>query len=121
MDIKDTLSDRHKTYTGVYNERILENIRKIDALGGKTVLRCIMVNGVNTDTLHLDGIADLYKTLRHCLRVEIFSYHDYGGGKYTSLGKEYSAKKEWITPVAELKKIRKYLQSLSVKCKITGI
>ena len=80
-----------------------------------------MVNGVNTDTLHLDGIANLYKKLKNCLRVEIFSYRDYGVGKYYALGKNYPIKKEWITPMDKLKQIQKYLKSLSVKCKITGI
>ena len=84
-------------------------------------MRCIMVNGVNTDTAHLDGIARLYKELKHCLRVEIFSYHDYGVGKYYSLGKNCPSKKEWITSIDELKQIQKYLKNLSVKCKITGI
>ena len=120
-DVKDTVSERHKKYTGVGNERILENLRLVDVLGGKTVMRCIMVNGVNTDTAHLDGIARLYKELKHCLRVEIFSYHDYGVGKYYSLGKNCPSKKEWITSIDELKQIQKYLKNLSVKCKITGI
>lgn len=120
-DVKDTVSERHKKYTGVSNERTLENLRLVDSFGGKTVMRCIMVNGVNTDTAHLDGIARLYKELKHCLRVEIFSYHDYGVGKYYALGKDCPSKKEWITSIDELKQIQKYLKNLSVKCKITGI
>ena len=57
-DVKDTDDDRHKAYTGVSNRRILENLRRVDALGGRTRLRCILVNGVNTDEAHYAALAE---------------------------------------------------------------
>ena len=120
-DIKDTNSERHIEYTGADNGPILENLKRIDALGGKTIMRCIMVNGVNTDNSHLDEIANLYKNLKHSSHVEIFSYHDMGAGKYNSLGKKAESSPYWIVPVEKLKTMQIYLKNLSVKCKITGI
>lgn len=119
-DVKDTVPERHKEYTGVDNDLIIKNLYLTDELGGKTVIRCIMVNDVNTDDFHLEGIAKLYKKLRNCYRVEIFSYRDYGVGKYNSLGKTCESNLKWIVPFEKLKRIQKHLTSLSVKCIITG-
>lgn len=120
-DIKDTIDISHKESTGISNELIQKNLFLADELGEKTVMRCIMVKGVNTDKKHLDGIATIFNKLKHCKRVEIFSCRDWGAGKYLSLGRPNLIQKEWSLSIFELKQIQKYLKSLFVKCKITGI
>ena len=120
FDVKDCNSTRHEVYTGVKNEKIINNLFKIDAFGGKTVLRCKMVNGVNTNEENLNGIISLYKKLKNCTGVEIFSYHHFSEGKYQSLGLNYLGKPNWQLSKAELTKIKKYLVSNGVKCVITG-
>jgi pyruvate formate lyase activating enzyme len=118
-DLKDGNEKRHLEYTGVGTERILSNLYYIDSVGGKTILRCIMVNGVNTDTTRLDKIVETYKKLKNCKGVEIFSYHDLGAGKYQSLNKNYDGSKNWIVSKSDLVKARNYLKEEGVKCKIT--
>ena len=118
-DVKDCVATRHERNTGVSNQKIFENLFKVDELGGKTILKCILLNGVNTDENHLNGVAELYSRLKHCLGVEIFSYHHYGVGKYEAIGKEYYGKKEWIVSKMELKNYQKYLKERGVKCKIS--
>lgn len=118
-DIKDCDEERHKQNTGVSNRKILENLMEVDRLGGKTIVRCIMLNGINTGNDHLDKVAEIYRRLKHCKGVEIFSYHHYGESKYFSIGREYFGKREWIVPEEKLKSICAYLKGKSVKCKIT--
>ena len=120
-DIKDTISERHEENIGADNNLIINNLHRIDELGGKIIIRSIMINNLNTDTNHIDGIAKLYKELKNCDHVEIFSYHDYGVNKYNSLGKKSESKPEWIVPLDKLIRIKKHLTSLSVKCIITGV
>lgn len=118
-DIKDTDNTRHELYTGVSNHKILENLFSVDDNGGKTILRCIMVNGVNTTKEHLDNISQIFHTLKHCVKVEIFSYNHYSETKYLSLGYDYLGKKEWIVPTKRLNEMRLYLKNKGVKVALT--
>lgn len=117
-DVKDADPERHKKYTGVSNEKILENLYAFDNIGGRTILRCIMLRGINTDVASLDKIAHIFCRLKNCLHMEIFSYRHHGEGKYTALGREYYGKAEWSLSANELKKISTYLKANCVKCRI---
>lgn len=86
-DIKDTDPARHKEYTGGNLEQILKNLAKIDAGGGKTVLRCILIPDINLEDTHAQALAQLYKTLSHCLYIELLPYHPYGLSKAEQLGR----------------------------------
>lgn len=95
-DVKDTDDTRHRAYTGVSNKPILENLRLVDSLGGKTRLRCIMVQGVNTEDTHYTAIAKLYKELKNCEGVELLPYHTFGEAKAKAAGMDYTLREEWI-------------------------
>ena len=85
-DIKDTNAARHEKYTGKRNEKILENLRSADAAGAKIRLRCILVNGVNTDPAHYSRVAELMRQLKNCAGADILPYHAYGGSKAVTAG-----------------------------------
>jgi pyruvate formate lyase activating enzyme len=80
-DIKDTDGARHKKNTGRSNEPVFENLFKADMAGAKIRLRCILVNGVNTDEKHYKAVAELMKKLRNCTGADVLPYHAYGGSK----------------------------------------
>lgn len=85
-DIKDSDDDRHRANTGISLAPIIQNLRTVDAEGGRTVMRCILISGVNLNHPHLDGIASIFGSLRHCLGIELMPYHSFGGSKYEKLG-----------------------------------
>ena len=95
-DVKDTDSKRHEKYTGVSNALILERLKYADSLGAKTRLRCILINGVNTDTRHYGNVGVIVQKLMNCQGVDILPYHAYGGGKCTLLGRRDNGRMEWI-------------------------
>lgn len=95
-DIKDTDPQRHQRYTGVSNERILENLLAADALGARTRIRCILVAGVNTTQAHYGAVAGLVRKLHHCQGVELIPYHAYGGAKAVAVGKADNGNDSWI-------------------------
>lgn len=101
-DIKDTNPERHEQYTGVRPELILDNLRMADCLGTETVLRCILVKGVNTDARHYQHIADIYHSLQHCRGVQLLPYHTYGSSKSVQLGEADPARPAWIPEEADL-------------------
>lgn len=114
-DIKDTDGDRHLRYTGAENNLISENLKKADALGMRTRLRCIVVASVNDDETHFGKVADIYASLRHCEGVELLPYHELGVKKRALLGESFCSRTEWVPTDAKIKNIKKLLRRRGVK------
>jgi pyruvate formate lyase activating enzyme len=85
-DYKHTDPNAHRRFTGVSNERILENLRRLDAAGAAIVLRCPIVPGGNDDDAHFEGIRRLAGELVNLKGVEIMPYHRLGEGKLLRFG-----------------------------------
>jgi len=114
-DIKDSDSKRHKKYTGVENQKILDNLKRIDQLHGKTRLRCILVNGINTNVEHYESVAQIAKQLKHCEGVEWIAYHAYGGTKATFLGHEDNGNVNWIPSKSQIEEAKKIIKQHHIK------
>ena len=86
-DIKAIDSDLHKELTGVSNELILENIRRLAASGHDFWVRVPVIPGQNSG--EMEKIAEFVRSLnRPDVPVELIPYHNMAGGKYASLGLE---------------------------------
>lgn len=114
-DVKDTNGARHKSYTGVSNKRIVDNLFAVGKLGAKIRLRCIIVSGVNTDEEHYCQIARLALTVPGVESVELLAYHAYGGVKSVFIGDRDNANKEWIPSDEEIENAKLYLEKKGVK------
>ena len=101
-DVKDTDSARHRQHTGHFAEPGIENLRRADAYGVKTRLRCIVVAGVNAVPAHAAAVAGLFRTLRHCTGVDFLPCHMMSGGKYAALGRTCPLGPEAACPPALL-------------------
>lgn len=114
-DVKDTNDERHMCYTGVSNRSILENLRAVDRAGGKTRLRCILVNGVNAEAEHYRAVAELACSLSHCEGVEWLPYHAYGGTKSVFLGLAESGRVEWIPTEEQIREAKETVSNAGVR------
>lgn len=114
-DIKDTDSERHRRYTGVSNEKILENLFFADSLGARTRLRCILVNGVNAVRPHYEALADIASRLKNCDGIEFIPYHAYGGAKAEFIGREDNGNKAWIPDPQQIKAAKETVKSFGQK------
>ncbi len=113
-DIKDTNQARHKEYTGVSNELILHNLKAANDMNARIRLRCILVNGVNTDDEHYKNIAELALGIKNLDCIEIIPYHAYGGSKAVLLGLEDNGKKEWIPEQVQIEQAKRVLRDYGV-------
>lgn len=114
FDVKDTDSLRHKQYTGVSNESILSNLYMLSEMGAKIRLRCILVNGVNTNEAHYLGISRIASQIKNIDGVELIPYHAYSGSKATFIGEADNGREDWIPPAKELQKAREILRANGV-------
>lgn len=72
--IMDTDPVRMKKNTGGKLDVLLGNLQKIDDAGGKTLLRCKLIPGVNIEDAHANGLAVLFKTLKNCQGILVEPY-----------------------------------------------
>ncbi len=88
FDIKLLDDERHRTFTGMSNVRILDNLRTLVEAHARVVVRLPLVPGVNDDP---DGVARLGRFLSGLglSRVDVLPYHRAGTAKYQALGREY--------------------------------
>ena len=101
-DLKDTNVERHKTYTGASNKKILSNLFALNKTKARIRLRCILVKGINTDKSHYEKIADIALEIDNLEGVEFIPYHAYAGTKASFLGKEDNGKTVWIPEASDL-------------------
>ncbi len=88
-DVKHMDSGTHKIHTGVPNELILDNLRKLaEASKEKIRVRVPVVPGFNYSAEAIREIASFVGSLG--IRwLDLLPYHGYAEGKYIMLGKHY--------------------------------
>ncbi len=86
VDIKHMDNEKHKEFTGVSNQKILENIKKLKDLQIPVVVRVPVIKGVNADAGNIRETAEFVHTYLPDAKMELLPYHNYGEAKYESLG-----------------------------------
>ena len=91
VDLKHMDSDIHRRYTGVPNERILDNIRLIAELGCRYFMRIPFIEGINADEENIERSAAFLASLpKQPEEVNLLPYHDIGKGKHERMGTRYN-------------------------------
>jgi pyruvate formate lyase activating enzyme len=107
-DIKHMDSKKHKEYTGVGNELILENAVKIASRGIPLVVRTPVVPGYNDDVENIEKTAEFISQLGPAVKqYQLLPYFSFMRSKYEALGLEYDLPlkgptKEKMTELKEL-------------------
>jgi pyruvate formate lyase activating enzyme len=88
-DMKLMDESRHRQWTGVSNEMILSNLRKLSGLGHNIIIRIPLIPGINDDEENLRQTGVFLAHLPNIPPVELLPYHNIAEGKYAGLGQEY--------------------------------
>lgn len=91
-DLKMIDDDRHKTFTGVSNKLILQNLNRLAWSGARIEIRIPLIPAINEDADNLEGTAAFLAELPHISVVELMAYHQIAEAKYQALGMEYHLK-----------------------------
>lgn len=93
-DIKSMDNAKHKKYTGVSNELILENLQKLAQLTDKIMVRVPLIPDFNDTKEDMCKIAEFIKSLNEILIITLIPYHSLAVNKYEQLGYEYKFKSD---------------------------
>ena len=119
IDIKHMNSSLHKYWTGVGNELILENIKRIDAQKKDYIIRIPLIPGVNYGEENIKELKNFIRELQNIKEIHVLPYHTLGRGKYKYLEREYELKHLKKYTKEEIKKIVSKLEIEGVKI-VTG-
>lgn len=90
-DLKLMNSEKHKKWTGVNNELILENLQFIADNEKPFHIRIPLIEGVNTDDENIEKIVSFLLSLKRKPDViGLLPYHNIASKKYEKLGKIYN-------------------------------
>jgi len=89
MDIKVVDDETHRHYTGVSNSLILENLRRLIALGKPMRIRVPLIPTVNDTLENMEATAALLAGAAHLEKVELLPYNRAAGAKYAGVGRSY--------------------------------
>lgn len=91
-DIKSLDTERHKAFTGVNNELILDNLLKISERFPATplIVRTPLIPGFNDSEEDINAIIEFIGRINNLTNYEIMPYHAFGEVKYLQLGRDYT-------------------------------
>ena len=75
-------TEKHRSFTGVGNELILSNLKKLSRRGSRIQLRLPFIPGFTADIKNLNAIADLASTLAGITGISILPYHKAAAEKH---------------------------------------
>ncbi len=90
FDLKLIDNNIHTDYTGSDNELILHNMNVLVSLEIPFVIRIPLIPGITDTDKNLSEIAMVIKDLPNLIRVDLLPYNKMAGGKYNSVGMNFS-------------------------------
>jgi pyruvate formate lyase activating enzyme len=119
LDIKTMDPDISKKYTGVSNEIILENAKRISQIT-KTIVRIPTIPGVNATPKDITDICHFVKELHKVNTIHLLPYHNFGESKYELLGMTYEMKDVTEIPRETMESLKKVVEEQGFTCIIGG-
>lgn len=120
MDIKHMNSEKHKAFTRVPNELILENARKISEIRDELIIRVPVIPTFNDTEEEIGAIAEFASSLKSVSQLHLLPYHRLGTDKYKALGREYTLS-DIVPPSADkMNSLKRAVERTGLYCQIGG-
>lgn len=118
-DLKMMDDRRHKQYTGVSNELILSNLRRLAECGSQIEIRIPLIPGINDDKENLRKSAAFISGLPNITGIELMGYHDIAAAKYEALGKVYPLLDTAPPTETDMQEAARYFENEGLSIKIS--
>lgn len=110
FDLKDCSDLRHRAFTGVGNETVLQNAKYLSKTGKPLIVRIPIIPNHNDMFENIEGIRDfiLNEMDNKPVQIQFLRFRQLGEEKYISLGRTYQ-----MTENPEREKFEKHIRELS--------
>jgi pyruvate formate lyase activating enzyme len=123
FDIKHLDPLKHKKFTGVSNELIIDNYKYILEKGKKVIIRIPVIPGFNDDSVHLEAMRDFVTEGQQggdIRRIDLLPYHRIGSSKYRTFGLEYRMKDVEQPSAERMNELKEFFAGTGIRVKIGG-
>ena len=120
MDIKHMNSEKHEKFCGLRNELILDNAKKIAAMGKNFIIRVPVIPTFNDTATEIRDIARFAKSLPGVEEIHLLPYHRLGYDKYIGLSRQYPMGDLKTPDSAKMKLLSEAAQSEGLRVNIGG-
>lgn len=118
-DVKHMDPGEHRRLTGVSNDLILSNLRRLAKLGTVEIrVRVPVIPGYNDDRQNMAALAEFVADLPAVAGVEMLGYHPYGAGKYARCGRESTLTHLEPPSQDRLEELAGIVRELGVRCQV---
>jgi len=118
-DLKIMDSKKHKKYTRVSNEIILENLKKLSSVHHNIFVRFPVIPGINDDYQNIKESGEFLSSLK-IAQVNLLPYHYIGIDKYRRLGRTYKLADTQSLSEEKLSEISAILRKFNLNVKMGG-
>jgi len=118
-DLKIMNSGRHKKYTGVPNEIILENLKKLSSVHNNIFVRFPVIPGINDDYQNIKETGEFLSSLK-IAQVNLLPYHYIGMDKYKRVGRTYKLADIQPPSKEKLSEVSAILRKFNLNVKLRG-
>jgi pyruvate formate lyase activating enzyme len=119
-DLKHMDNEMHERFTGVGNNSILENIRRISQAGNKIVIRIPIIPGFNDDPANIEATGKFAASLPRVGRIDILPFNRGGIEKSTRLTGENKSMRTETPDEGEMSEIAENLGKYVFEVNIGG-
>ena len=117
-DIKQIDLAKHAEYTGVSNDLILENARRISSKGIPMIIRVPVIPGYTDGEDSIRGIMEFACVLESVVKVDLLPFHRLGEPKYRKLDRSYAFEGTQPPAGVDMQELKRIVESLGLQAKV---
>lgn len=118
-DLKLIDDDLHRKYTGVSNELILENLKKLSSHNKRIFIRLPLIPGVNDSMALINATCDFLKDL-NIEQVNLLPFHQTAIKKYENIQSKYKLSKLQSPSEEKIDALKKIIEGHGIKTVVGG-
>jgi len=120
MDIKHMDDMRHRELTGVSNDLIFKNARRVAQIRS-LILRVPVIPGCNDHVDNIKATAEFACSLgNNLLMIELLPFHKLGMNTYTRMGRDYLLRDTEPPSQEQMEQLRQTIETYGIKVQATG-
>jgi pyruvate formate lyase activating enzyme len=116
FDIKHMDEEAHRECTGAGNERILANLKRLQAYDVEICVRVPVVSTLNDSLENMEATAAFVWDLPRVRSVELLPYHRLGVNKYQKLGLDYPIAEIPVPEKEEMERLKALFEAHGIEC-----